>query len=409
MVGVMTAREQMQQVAEIILAHLGKSRSPDQVYLPIFQAIAERALDPPDALVKALHRAGKHPDIAGWRKQDLAVYLLSDAPLRLWLAEQDLGGERADFIHLLLEYAGIIGPALGRALLHMTNPRYMVLLMMRIQTPSAPYTLGQWPDKAPYGEGWSAREGEWIADPARPWKPVPTEIIRARIEADQAGEKRVFPDGFEGDVRQLNVAERLSEAARSLREELEKAAHPLAESPLQTLLAGNGSAGHSESLPEPPASFVDCHTALEMAWPSILPHDLVRRCDCAAERRGWKTTEFPADLLSIEIIRKVDAHARELCRSGNPIQQAAGQRILGATIQNLVSAGVLCANTATRKKVLTEWPFAFDGMRTRPVTESALEANLARHLAAGGSRTLGRQRMEIWVSTHRNRSHTYVE
>lgn len=398
----------MQQVAEIILAHLEKSRSPDRIYLPLFQAVVEGSLDPPAALVEALHRARSHPNIAHWRKQDLAAFLLKDAPLRSWLAQQDIGGERADFIGLFAEYVTLVGPALGRALLHMTNPRYMVFLMMRIQTPAAPYNLGQWPDEVPFGERWSTPEGEWIADPAQPWKPVPTEIIRARIEADQAAEKQVFPEGFEGDLRRLNVAERLNEAARSLREELDKIERTLAAPPLIALLSGNGSASRPECLPEPPASFTDCPTALEIAWPNILPHDLVRRCDCAAVSAGWKPMDFPTELLCIQLIREVDAHARELCRSGDSIEQAVGQRVLEASIQNLVFAGAPPSDAATRKKVLTEWPFTFPEMQARPPTESELEANLARHFAAVESRTVGRRRMDIWASTYRNRSHTYV-
>ena len=82
--------------------------------------------------------------------------------------------------------------------------------------------------------------------------------------------------------------------------------------------------------------------------------------------------------------------------------------MLGANIQNLVFAGALLSDAAIRKKVLTQWPFTFAGMRAQCSTQSVLEANLARHFAGRESRTLGRQRMDIWVTTHRSRSHTHA-
>lgn len=370
------AEEVLQRVAEVILAYLERSSSPDQAYLPLFQQIALGAIEPPHELAEAVKgvRSSSHLDAATTSQGQLAAHLLRDEPLRHWLAAQDLGGDRADFIDHFVLYASCVGPALGQALLRMTNPRHMVLLMLRVVTPGAFRNTGQWPDEPPQGERWDVRAGDWAVDASRPWEPVATEIIRARIAADQgSGDRRVFPEGFGKDAARLNVSNLLLDAALSLRNELNK----LAEGPLAPLL-------------DVPADFPDHPTALEVAFPTALPHDLVGRCDyTAARREGWSCTPVvDGSLLAADLIRATDARARTLSHSPDPQERALGQRIVGASIQNLVWAGaLLAAGAATQEDALGQWPFTFEGTDARPPAAPAdLERTLARYL--GGKAAL---------------------
>lgn len=362
----------MHQVAEIILAYLERSQSADWVYLPVFQQIALGALDAPAELAEAVRCARSDPDAVETLER-FAAHLLRDRALRAWLAGQDLGGDRADFIDHFVLYASCVGPALGRALLHMTNPRHLVLIMLRIVTPGAFLSTGQWPDEPPHGECWDADQG-WVPDHGRPWQPVATEIIRARIGADQAAHGVVFPEGFGKDAAQLNVSNALLDAAKSLRKELDK----LAQGPLGPLLAV-------------PASFADHTTALETAWSTVLPHALVRQYDYTASQRQWSCVLLYDPLITVDLIRQADERARTLSHSRDPKERALGQQVVGASIQNLVYAGALLTDTGIRERALQQWPFAFDGMLSKSPTPAELDGTLTRYLG-------GKPSLALWLN-----------
>jgi hypothetical protein len=288
---------------------------------------------------------------------------------------------RADVIELFLRYTTCVGPALGRALLNVDNPRYIVLLLMRIETLLSPESWGLWPNQAPRGEVWDKESGKWALSRQQVWKPVATETIRKRIEDDQSHHKHLFPEGF----GRTQVEQALYDAANSLRQVLEQIV------PADQHLT-------------PPDDFKPAMTALEMAFEAALPHDLVRACDYTAQKKwGWQPVTLPDGVLAPDLMKAADEHARYLCSDADPFKRPVGQRVLGFKMRDWVAAGALLFDKETQQEILKEWPFTFDGQQKDP-PKSFNELTGSRGLARGCERGgLGSDGLKLWMETYEAR------
>lgn len=367
------ARGDYRTAARIVADWLAARRGPEHAWRPHVTrwVLGEAA---PPAFARAVERALAGAGEGGCCPRALAERILADKGLRRLLEGCTPMATRADMIASYLEYATCVGPALGRAMLSMENPRYLVLLWLHLDTPLfAPDTWGLWPEVLPVGERWDPGAGEFVGAPGTPWRPVPAGIVEERLHSDEA---LLFPEGF-GRTRVEQVR---ADAALSLARLVRRVAppeHPAV--PLPKLTPGP--------------------TALELAFPTQLPASLVRPADVAAARLGWDRVALPAaddaadDIPAVRLMRLADEHGRRLCRSGRPERERLARRVFGLKLCDWVTAGALL-DEASGARIVDEWPFRFDGqIRPAPPGLDAAVSHLGRPTYRGG---IGRDGVRLW-------------
>lgn len=366
------ARGDYRSAARIVAERLSSRRGSEGAWRPHFTRwmLGEAA---PTAFARAVERA--LADAGGsCSPRSLAEGILADKGLRRFLEDCVPMATRADMIASYLEYATCVGPALGRAMLNMDNPRYLVLIWLYLDTPLfSPATWGLWPDVGPAGERWDPSAGEFVSTDEVAWRPVPSGVVEERIGADEGV---LFPEGF-GRTR---LEQARADAALSLTRLVRHIAPP--ERP---------TAPAPKSAPGP--------TALEMAFPTQVPGGLVHLADIAAARAGWERVSLPAsgdeddDILAVRLMRLADEHGRRLCRSGCPELEKLARRFFGLKLCDWVAAGSLLEGAAGAG-VVDEWPFRFEGqMRPAPPGPEGMVSHLGRPTYRGG---LGRDGVRLW-------------
>lgn len=332
-----------------------------------------------------------HPNLPQSDNQFIAG-LVQSQYMREWHAVYRLrNDEFANWIDDYLHYIGLVGPVLGRALLSVTNVRYMLTVAMLIKTGCAFANTGDWPTP-PVGEVW--QDNRWQPDSMTVWQPVSSTVIRAWLLTSHLLGRSYCPelsvseilDPKTFDTWKWNAGEAINRCLTRLIRTI------AATSTIQT----NG------------------NTAIGLAITGLNDYS---NQNCEHWNPDWNRITIAQETRDLikRCILATQQHARKLSGSSDPEERRIGELLMKANIKHVIYAGMMryrnglpedtSADNLFLRLVKSCSPFHITDYHKKSINirtiENSIKTNLIAYLGESArdtrSKCTGRERLERWL------------